>query len=245
MILITENETFSDAADFNEANNLIPMGYGIAVPEPRTNKIEVLGRNGLLDLTDALGVVTYGNRNVWFSSLMVDPSGNLTQRFSNLLNRYHGQRCKVVFDVEPDYYYDGRCIVSREQVDSKYQIVRFDIDADPLKYPVYASDDDWLWNPFNFETGVIRKYGNMVVNGTLTVDVIGYEQPESPKIYVSLNSGQSSMRMTYDGKTYYLTNGLNAFADIVVQSLDVTTDLNRFTFRGYGKVSINIKGGIL
>lgn len=243
MILITENETFADATDFNEENNLVPMGYGISVPEARKNMVEVPGRNGLLDLTNALGVVTYGNRNVWFSSLMVDE--DITRRFSELLNKYHGQRCKIVFDVEPEYYYDGRCSVSRKQVDSTYQIVQFDLDADPLKYPVYASDEEWLWDPFNFNTGVIRNYGNMVVNGTLTVDVIGYEQPESPKIYVTLNSGQSNMRMVFGGKTYYLNNGLNSFADLIVQSLDVTTDLNRFVFYGYGKVSINIKGGIL
>lgn len=245
MILITENEIFDNAEDFNRANNLIPMGYGISVPDANLNMIDVPGRNGKLDLTNALGIVTYGNRNVWFSSLMIDPTENLVKKFSDLINKYHGQRCKVVFDAEPEYYYDGRCSVSRKQIDKTYQIITFDFDADPFKYPVQVTDENWLWNPFNFETGVIRKYNNIVVSGSKTIDVIAYEQPETPKFRVSLDVGQSSMRMTYNEETYSLNNGLNSFPAIVIQSEDVHEDLHSFTFDGYGKVSIDMKGGIL
>lgn len=245
MILITENEIIGEAIDFNEQYDLIPMGYNVSVPEPKLNLVEVAGRNGMLDLTNAIGAVTYGNRNVWFSSLMVDLDGNLTKRFSEILNKYHGQRCKIVLDVEPEYYYDGRCIISRETVDKKNQIVRVDLDADPFKYPVYASDEDWLWNPFNFETGVIRKYKNIRINNSASIDVIAYDQPESPRFYVNLDGGQTSMKMVYDGDTYYLSNGLNSFPAITIQSEDVHSDIHRFTFYGRGIVSINIRGGIL
>lgn len=245
MILVLSSELLAGAEDFAEKYELTPMGYGASTPEPRTNMVEIPGRNGLLDLTSNLGPVTYGQRSVWFACMMVDTPRRLTQRYSEILNKYHGQRCRMILDDEPDYYYDGRCSVSREYLDNGAQAVRLDLDADPLKYPVYASDEDWLWDPFNFETGVIRNYSDIVVNGTKIVDVIGYEQPESPKFYVTLNAGQSSMNMVYDGHTYYLHNGLNSFPAIIVQSEDVHTDIDRFTFRGYGKVSIDMKGGIL
>lgn len=245
MILVLNSELLAGAEDFEEKYNLTPMGYGVSTPEPRTNMVEIPGRNGLMDLTSALGPVTYGQRSVWFACMMVDTPRRLTERYSEILNKFHGQRCRMVLDEEPDYYYDGRCLVSRDYIDNGTQAIRLELDADPLKYPVYASDEDWLWDPFNFETGVIRDYMDITINGTRTVDVIGYEQPESPKFYVTLNSGQPSMRMVYDGDTYYLHNGLNSFPAIVVQSEDVHTDITEFRFIGYGKVSIDMKGGIL
>lgn len=245
MIITLENETLATAQDITEQYDVVLLGYGASTPDPRANMVEVPGRNGLLDLTSALGIVTYGQRSVWGAVKMVDTTRRLTQRYSDILNKFHGQRCKMVLDDEPDYYYDGRCSVSREYIDNGAQAIRFDLDADPLKYPVYASDEDWLWDPFNFETGVIREYKNITINGTTVITVIGYEQPESPKFYVTLNSGQSSMRMVYDSVTYYLYNGMNSFPAVVIQSEDPKVDLHTFTFTGYGRVSIDMKGGIL
>lgn len=245
MKLVLDSEVLAGAADFEESYNLSKMGYGVSTPEPRTNMVEIPGRNGLLDLTGNLGPVTYGQRSVWFAAMMVDTPRRLTQRYSAILNKYHGQRCKLVLDDEPDYYYDGRCAVSREYIDNGAQAIRFDLDADPLKYPVYASDEDWLWDPFNFETGVIRNYSNITINGTTTVGVIAYEQPESPKFYVTLNQGQTSIKMVFGEDTYYLHAGMNSFPQIVISSQDVHADINQFTFTGYGKISIDMKGGIL
>lgn len=245
MILVLDSEILETAPEFNQHYNLLSVGCGVSTPEPRLNMVEVPGRNGMLDLTNALGATTYNNRNVWFASVMSDTTTRQIQRYSTLLNKYHGQLCKMVLDKEPDYYYVGRCSVSRDWLDNGTQAVRFDLDADPFKYPVYTSDDDWLWDPFNFNTGVIRKYRNLRVSGSRTVDVIAYEQPESPKFRVVLDTGQTSMRMTYDGDTYYLRNGLNSFPAIVIQSLDVHTDIHSFTFSGYGTVTIDLKGGIL
>lgn len=245
MKLILDTELLENAPDINEEYNMSLLGYGIATPEPNFNLVDVPGRNGTLDLTSALGTVTYKNRNVWFASRMNDTTTRLIQRYSTLANKFHGQRCRMVFDDEPDYYFDGRCTISRDYIDNGAQTIRFDLEADPFKYPVYAANENWLWDPFNFNTGVIRKYANIAVSGTKVVDVIGYDQPESPRFVVSLNQGQSSMRMVYGEDTYYLTNGTNSFPAVTIQSLDVHTDIHRFTFYGYGKVSINIKGGIL
>lgn len=245
MILITDSEILAGAEALTDIYDLTPLGYGVSTPEPRTNLVEVPGRNGALDLTSALGAVTYGQRNVWCAGLMNDTPGRLTQRYSDILAKFHGQRCKMVLDDEPDYYYEGRCSVSREYIDNGAQAIRFDLDADPLKYPVYAIGADWLWDPFNFETGVIREYDNITVNGTKAVTVIAYSVPESPKFRVSFRSGQTSMRMVYSGTTYYLNNGLNSIPQISISSPDIYTDTHLFTFYGYGTVTIDLKGGML
>lgn len=245
MIVILENEVFGGIPPFQVIYDLKQIGYGASTPEPKLNMIEVPGRNGLLDLTNALGPVTYSNRQVWGSFREYGDVSDHIDKYSEIMNRFHGQRVKVVLDAEPDYYYDGRCTVSTEYTDSKSRLINIAVDADPLKYPVYASDEDWLWDPFNFNTGVIRNYKNITINGTQSVYVIAYDQPESPKFRVSLMAGQSSMRMMFDNEVYYLNNGVNVFPEISIRSADVYTDIHEFTFSGYGTVSIDMKGGIL
>lgn len=220
-------------------------GYGISTPEPNFNFVDVPGRNGALDLTAALGQVTFQNRKVWFGCREYANASKHLSLYSDLLNRYHGQRVKFVAKEDPSYYYIGRCTITAEYDNNRIRGFAFEIDADPFKYPVYGSDENWLWDPFNFETGVIRVYNNLQVNGTRTIEVIAYSQPESPKFYVTLASGQSSMRMVYDDQTYYLRNGLNSFPAISISSPDIYTDIHSFTFYGQGTVSINIRGGIL
>lgn len=244
--LALDTELLATTDSFDELYpELLMLGYGIGTPEPRLNYVDVPGKQGVLDLTSALGPVTYNNRQVWFSVKEFAKAPQHIFKYSSLLNKYHGQSVKIVVEDDKEYYYFGRCLVSTEYLNNETRIITFDVDANPLKYPVYASDEDWLWDPFNFETGVIRNYRNLIINGTRTVQVIAYEQAESPKFYVTLNQGQTTLRMQYAGETYYLNNGMNTFPAIVIQSLDVHTDIHEFTFSGYGKVSISLSGGIL
>lgn len=244
--LALDSELLAETDKFNEIYpEMIMLGYGIGTPEPRFNYVTVPGRNGVLDLTSAIGPVTFDNRQIWFSCREYALPPEHIFQYSGMLNKYHGQAVKIIFDDDKEYYYQGRCIVSTDYIDNNTRNITFEVDADPLKYPVYASDEDWLWDPFNFETGVIRNYNNLTINGTRTVEVIAYEQVESPRFYVTLNQGQTTMRMQYDGETYYMSNGMNTYPQIAIQSLDVHADIHEFTFTGYGKVSINLSGGIL
>lgn len=246
MKLALMTELIAEVQDFEtKYPELVVLGFGVSAPEPRLNLVEVPGRNAPLDLTDAIGPVTFETRQVWFSCREFAGAKRFLLDWSTLLNRYHGQRVRVVFDDDPGYFYEGRCSLELDYINNDTRDLHFVLIADPYKYPVYSSDENWLWDPFNFETGVIRVYSNINVNGTRIVDVIAYEQPESPKFNVTLASGQASMRMLYDGDTYYLNNGANSFPQITITSADVHTDLNRFTFIGRGTVSINLKGGIL
>lgn len=246
IVLALDNELLSETQHFDELYpDLKMLGYGIGTPEPRFNYVEVPGKSGVLDLTSALGPITYTNRQLWFTAREYANPPQHIFKYSGLLNKYHGRSVKIVFDDDMEYYYQGRCLVSTVYHDNNTRDITLEIDADPFKYPVYASDEDWLWDPFNFNTGVIRNYRNLVVSGTRVINVIAYEQPESPRFYVTLNQGQTRMTMQYDGETYYLNNGMNTFPQIVIQSLDVHADIHEFTFTGQGMVSINLSGGIL
>lgn len=245
MIKIIEgNKLITEAIDI-ETIGLRSHSYSIEPPTPRTNIVDVPGRNGALDMTDALGRITYQNRRVTFSGIFTGNAEAWHGKISELLNKYSGQTIKVVFGNDPRYFWSGRCTITHERIEENQYGVTFNLDAEPYKYPMQITDENWIWDPFDFENGVIRKYTNITVNGTKAVTIIGYQNEESPKFHVQLNQGQSSMRMVYDGDTYYLRNGLNSFPEISIKSEDIYTDLHVFTFTGYGKVTIDIKGGML
>lgn len=110
-------------------------GYGATLPEYRNNTVEVPGKNGVLDLTDAFGVF-YDNRTVYFSMKKICSAENFVTLFSTIANAWHGKKVKVKFDKDSNYFYRGRCKVEAKHVDNEIHGINFIIDAEPFKYPV-------------------------------------------------------------------------------------------------------------
>ena len=107
----------------------------ISVPEPNLTYLEVPGRNGRLDLSEALtGDVTYANRTI---TLQLAGSVSLEswyQKCLHIFNDYHGLAVDVTFDDDPNHYYHGRATVSDPQrVRNGGQFV-FSVEADPFRY---------------------------------------------------------------------------------------------------------------
>lgn len=107
----------------------------VSVPEPNLTFLEVPGRNGRLDLSEALtGDVTYANRTI---KLQLAGSVSLEswyQRCLRIFNAYHGRAVDVIFDDDPGHYYHGRASVSDPQrVRNGGQFV-FSVDAEPFRY---------------------------------------------------------------------------------------------------------------
>ena len=76
----------------------------------------------------------------------------------------------------------------------------------------------------------------MIVDGTLSVTLVGSRMPVTPNISVS-----SNMTVEIDGTTYQLTTGDNRIAGLV---LDDTTEYEA-TFTGNGTASIEFEIGSL
>ena len=103
------------------------------------------------------------------------------------------------------------------------------------KYEIYDSSGNWLWDPFSFVDGIIRNYGNLEVNGTLELQVIGSAMSIVPEITAS-----TVMTVEYNGETYELFSGLNYLPD-----LEITEGEHIMTFTGNGTVSVLYRGGSL
>ena len=211
-------------------------------PSPKTNFVDVPGSSTRLDLTETLtGEVEYNSRLVSFTLGKLLESTKWPILYRDLLNTYQGKEVKVILDDEPEYYYQGRAELSDFSRSQMLGSFKFTLDADAYKYEVYDSTEDWAWDSFNFETGVLREdYSDIAVSSSANKFIEGSLIPVVPVFIVSDLDTTSNAHITCNGKQYVLSEGRNRFAEIKIP----TTGL-RVYFYGTFTVTIEFRGGSL
>lgn len=208
----------------------------IGAPTPKIKQISVVGRNGILDLTQALtgtDVPKYENRSITMTFILIDKSMARWATMDSIIKNYcHGRTKQIIMDNDPGYYWKGRCSVATTKEDAIHSTITITVDAEPYKYETNPMTSDWLWDCFNFELGIIREYSNIPVSGNKIITVIGTVIDVIPTITVS-----AAMSIRFNGKTYQLKSGSNILSDIVIKEGE-----NALTFVGTGKVTIEYKG---
>ncbi len=227
-VTIGEKKTYDDWG-------LLLQSLVISMPEAKISQVDIPGADGVIDLTEAMGTVKYNNRDLQMTfDVKGDPENwhSLTSQIGDYL---HGKRLKIILDTDPDYYYIGRLALNSEK--SNYLINRITItgNMEPYKYELFSSLEDWLWDSFDFETGVIREYKDLVVNGSLTVDVPGTRKEVIPTITAS-----AAMQVEWKGIRYDLLAGVNKIYAISIPEGD-----QKLIFYGNGIINIDYRGGIL
>lgn len=227
-VTIGEKKTYDDWG-------LLLQSLVISMPEAKISQVDIPGADGMIDLTEAMGSVKYNNRDLqMIFDVQGDPENwhSLTSRIGSYL---HGKRLKIILDTDPGYYYIGRLALNSEK--SNYLINRITItgNMEPYKYELFSSLEDWLWDSFDFETGVIREYKDLVVNGSLTVDVPGTRKEVLPTITTS-----AAMQVEWKGIRYDLLAGVNKIYAISIPEGD-----HELIFYGNGTISIDYRGGTL
>ena len=239
IIVEDTNKTYHtlDDWDFALGNN----NY-ISDPEMETNYIDVPYRDGLIDAsTSMIGRPVYKKRQLSFEMGGTRRRLEWDTVISSIRNAIHGRTCQLIMDNDISYYWRGRVFV--ENFDRFRGLGTFQINvpnADPYKYSLLSSSEPWLWDPFNFETGVIIFTGAWTVNGTLSETVLAGHMPTCPKFIVSDLVGDA-ITLTVGNQNFTLVAGTNSFPEIMVGGdKDVA-----MTLTGYGKVQIVYKSGSL
>ena len=210
----------------------------IAAPTVKTSFISLPGGDGSLDLTEVLaGRPTYERRTGSWEFIVMNDYGDWATRYSEIMAYLQGKEYRIIFDDDPDYYYQGRLSVNEWRSEAYWSRIVINYNVDPYKRNVDGFGANWLWDPFNFETGVIHDYRKLVVSGTLEVNYINDGMINTVPI---INSSVNTMKMTFNSKRYNLNKGPNTFADVIFVPGD-----NLVTFTGTGIVSIENVGGRL
>ena len=227
-----EGVKFDDFHSYDDFG-LILNAVTISPPEPKTYSVEIAGADGVIDLTESItGDVKYKNRNLDFIFTYKGNHASQLREYTKLCKYIHSRNMRIILDSDSNYYYEGRVKISK--CDHQPGICTFEITCDVAPYK-YDFGNDWLWDPFDFEEGFINELGNITVDGTLEVLVIGHRKKYVPWIECS-----SQMTVEYNGITYELKAGKNKNFDIMISQGE-----NRFIFTGNGIVSIENKGGEL
>lgn len=222
-----------------DSMNLFITDVQVALPEAQTQYVEVVGRNGLIDLSEANGSIRYKNRTVTINCIHKDTSIANYNEVRNTLASYHGQRKNIILDSEKDYYYNGRISVTVEKSSQVHSTYKITADCEPYAIEVQDRGGKWKWDSFNFVTGVIyqREYCNVQVNGTKGMFIRHNNQMPVTPVF-ELVSGEISVR--YNGTTYSLNKGENTIYEVVIAK-----DNEIITLVGTGIVTIHYRGGKL
>lgn len=197
----------------------------IGNPEQYTKYVEVPGRDGLVDLSEAIsGRQVYKKREIKIN--LAGPKNKTTwaSTISTIRNAINGKICQITFDDDTLYYWRGR--VEIKDFSSALNLGKFTIsipNADPYKYSVT-------------ETTV----GPTTISGSGNVTITKGNMPACPNIVVS-DKTSTNFTVTYGGVAYNLTVGDNRIPSIMVGGPENVT----LAFAGSAKVSVVYRSGSL
>lgn len=220
--------------DWNLGWTAVNLGF----PEAKTYEQDIPGMDGTLDFTEAmtLGDVKYKNRSLTLEFEVEDKDFyNWSILISGIANYLAGQRMKIIFDNDPYFYYIGRLSVDVEKTEKSESKLVLSGDVDPYKYELYSSLEDWVWDTFNFETGIVREYKDLVVDGRYELLIPGLRKRIVPVIECS-----GEMKVSNGKKEFALQPGKNKIFDIWLDEGE-----NILVFTGTGIVSVEYRGGSL
>jgi len=217
-------------ADFG----LIFNDKAISPPEPEIVTIEIPGTSDVIDLTESIsGDIEYKQRKITIKLESPDGKDSYYGKYAKLANYLHGKKMKIIFNKDQGYYWTGRISVSDAVPKFYGQAITITATVDPYKYETQSSLEDWEWDSFSFEDGIIRGYKDIAVPGAVTI--AGRRKRVCPKFICS-----GAMAVAYLGNTYNLAAGENIIPDIFLGEGE-----HVLTFSGSGTVSIDYRGASL
>lgn len=136
---LPENRLIVNGVDLAVRYNMVLLdGYTLSPPEPKTTTVEIPGRDGVLDLTESLiGDVTYNNRSMTFTFLIVDLEQFEVVK-TQVSNALHGRKFNFEMTMDPGYTYTGRFKITSYTHTSTWNhgicgYIEVEIDAEPYK----------------------------------------------------------------------------------------------------------------
>ena len=210
----------------------------IAAPQVKTSFVSLPGGDGALDLTEALsGRPTYQRRAGSWEFIVMNDYGDWATRYSEIMAYLQGKQYRIVLDDDPEFYYIGRLSVNEWRSQAYWSRIVINYNVDPYKRYVDGYGERWLWDPFNFETGVVYDYSKLTVSGSLTVDFVNDAMIDVKPV---ISASSAGMQMRYNGITYTLSRGPN-----VIYGLTFPPGTSHVIFTGNGIISIENIGGQL
>lgn len=224
--------------------HLIPSSRPLVnPPRPNTKGVQIPGMNGTIDMSSVLtGYMTYQNRSGSWEFIVENDHMDWATTYSTIMAYLHGKRMCCVLEDDENHYYEGLLSVNAWKSDKSWSLIAIDYDLYPYKQTIQSYDEDWLWDPFNFETDLAVTYSYSIpANESVTWIIPPSQEIKRPNIYTS--GATNNVIATYNGSNHPLTNGTNKYDWFKTENVEKTI---KFTNNGSSSaiVKISYRGGI-
>lgn len=208
---------FGDIHSWNDLG-LILEPFVVPPAIPKTNLLDIPAGDGSLDLTEALGVIRYHDRELVFN-FTVNPLSKMTfdEKITQVSNALNGRAFNIILDRDPDWYWEGRCIVN-EHLQNKIIgriVVKAIVRPYKLRHEITTHKLDV------YTASSTGKYTAIVVNNG--------RKPVVPEIEV----GDIPIKFEFEGKTYFVyEHYTKAFPDL--QLKEGENEITIYDYPGVG-----------
>ena len=212
---------------------LIPSSRPIFSPPSLKSKyIDLPGEDGQIDITDIHGSVEFSNRTGSFSFIVSDKSPTWNSLYNQIETHLHGKIIRAVVSDDPDWFYEGRFSISEAQSSASFGTIVIDYNCLSSRRENLHQTEDWLWDPFDFETGVVADHFNLEVIGSRDVVISGYPS-NTPFIFTA----SKPMVILYNGVEYPIPAGTSSIPQI--SKINPPVSLRIY---GQGRITIDYRG---
>lgn len=192
----------------------------IGSPEVKRQTIDIEGADGVLDFTSFFGEPKYMNAQHRFSFESIQPRNEQLSQFTEIKNKLHGQKGRIILDDDPSFFYVGRCFVSAYKNENVIGRITIECDCEPYKYKAE-------------ETVVTR-----AVNGVVDVNLTNSRKRAVP--LVTIETSTSLNIMFGDANVWDLAAG-----SYMLPELELVEGENKVTVTGTGVVSFRWREAVL
>lgn len=178
---------FGNIHSYNDLN-LILAPFTPTPAEPQTNFLQVSGRDGSLDLTEAHGEVKYNSREFIFI-FTINPLDEKTfdEKVSQVSNALNGRQFRITLDRDPEYYWFGRCVVNNYAQNKRIGQIEIKATVNPYKLKQSATVVSVALT--SSEQSIALENGRMAAVPTIECTDDGVEVTFGDNTYV-LNAGR-------------------------------------------------------
>jgi len=237
--------------------HLIPTSRPVfSSPEPKERYLDVPGSSNTIDLCEAVKKYpVYKNREGTIEFLVDNGhSMSWSDLYFQIVSFLNGRQVEATLEDDLYHYYVGRFFVKSWKSDKHWSFLTLGYILKPYKLRVTSSIEDWLWDPFNFDIGVIQEtfFVDRRVNGALFMNLstkwlIG-RMPVSPVFHTELDNASEEIRVLFTNDELgqrvelYLHNGHQSDDRIVFSNLSGSNGI-MLRLYGHGTVSIDFRSG--
>lgn len=253
--------TFIDETDAkkNTWDNwyLIPTSRPVFNPPKVKEKyIEIPGSSNVIDLCEAIrGYPVYENRTGSVKFIVDNGHRSWDELYSEIVEFLNGRTVKAILEDDLYYYYEGRFTVGEPNGAPHWSEITIEYELKPYKKCVMTSIEDWLWNPFNFDIGVIPQsfFKEYEVSGSahlsFTQEGLIGRMPVCPTITVASTDGNGMNIWLYNEELGIevekrFPNGTSTDERYIFSKISSKNPL-ALSLTGNGKVTFDFRNGRL